>query len=135
MADLGQIIRDTRREAAALDTAALRHEIEINLAVQDAVAAANILVPAFARSRPTLDTLRAVQKRREWPTRMTQSMQIAIQNNVMTRVLKLERDPKPPFLVKLLDRCAFLRRIPARLVGIGFRPEHVQTQPTAIAPF
>jgi 2-polyprenyl-6-methoxyphenol hydroxylase-like FAD-dependent oxidoreductase len=101
--------------------------VGINLAVQDAVAAANILVPSFRNGSPTLETLREVQKRRELPTRLTQGMQIAIQNNVMTRVLKLERDPKPPFLIKLLDRCAFLRRIPARLVGIGFRPEHVRT--------
>src|SRR5258706_2298237 len=101
--------------------------VGINLAVQDAVAAANILVPQFGRGAVTLDVLRLVQKRRLLPTRLTQSMQMLIQNNVMTRVLKLERDPKPPFFAKLLNRYAFLRRIPARLAGVGFRPEHVRT--------
>jgi 2-polyprenyl-6-methoxyphenol hydroxylase-like FAD-dependent oxidoreductase len=109
--------------------------IGINLAVQDAVAAANILVPAFRSGRPTLETLRRIQKRRELPTRLTQAMQRAVQNNVMTRVLKLERDPRPPFLVKLLDRYALLRRIPARLIGMGFRPEHVKTPVVTKAAF
>ena len=68
-----------------------------------------------------------MQKRRELPTLLTQKLQMIVQDRVMTRVLALKRDPKPPFLVKLLNRFAFLRRIPARVVGIGFRPEHVHT--------
>jgi len=107
--------------------------VGINLAVQDAVAAANILAPAFARDIPTLDELKRVQKRREFPTRMTQALQMAIQNRVMTRVLQSTSSPKPPFAVKLLNAWPFLRRIPARLVGIGFRPEHVHT-PAAAKP-
>jgi 2-polyprenyl-6-methoxyphenol hydroxylase-like FAD-dependent oxidoreductase len=107
--------------------------VGINLAVQDAVAAANILVPSFKSGEVTLETLRRVQKRREFPTRLTQSLQMLIQNNVMTRVLKLEREPKPPSFIKLLNASALLRRIPARLVGIGFRPEHVHTTP-AVPP-
>jgi 2-polyprenyl-6-methoxyphenol hydroxylase-like FAD-dependent oxidoreductase len=101
--------------------------VGINLALQDAVAAANILAPAFARGGPEMNDLEQIQRRRELPTRLTQSMQLAIQNQVMTRVLALKREPRPPFAVKLLDRCPFLRRIPARLIGVGFRPEHVRS--------
>jgi len=107
--------------------------IGINLAIQDAVAAANILAPAFARGGPTDDDLKRIQKRREFPTRATQSLQMAIQNNVMTRVLGSTVDPKPPFAVRLLNACPYLRRFPARLMGIGFRPEHVHTPQIAIA--
>jgi hypothetical protein len=60
------------------------------------------------------------------PTKLTQAAQRLIQDRIMTRVLNLKRDPNPPFLVKLLDRCPLLRRIPARLVGLGVRPEHVR---------
>jgi 2-polyprenyl-6-methoxyphenol hydroxylase-like FAD-dependent oxidoreductase len=101
--------------------------VGINLAIQDAVATANILAASLRRGVPTLDDLRKVQRRREWPTRVTQRLQMMIQNRVMTRVLQLRREPKPPFAVKLLDHVALLRRIPARLIGIGVRPEHVQT--------
>ena len=108
--------------------------IGINLAIQDAVAAANILAPAFARGGPNDDDLRRVQKRREFPTRATQSFQMAIQNNVMTRVLGSKVDPKPPFAVKLLNAIPYLRRFPARLMGIGVRPEHVHTPEAARVP-
>jgi len=102
--------------------------IGINLAIQDAVATANILAPVLARgARPSLDDLKRVQQRREFPTRMTQRMQMVMQDRVMTRVLAAKSDPKPPFAVKLLNRFAFLRRIPARIIGIGFRPEHVRS--------
>jgi len=107
--------------------------IGINLAIQDAVAAANILAPVFARGAPGIDDLQRVQKRREFPTRMTQSMQMAIQNNVMTRVLGAKVDPKPPFAVKLLNAFPYLRRFPARIMGLGFRPEHVHTPEIAAA--
>ena len=99
--------------------------VGINLAIQDAVATANIIGPILRERAPTLSELQRVQARREFPTRIIQNIQIAIQNRVMTRVLNLKTDPKPPFAVKLLNRCPYLRRIPARLVGIGFRPEHV----------
>jgi 2-polyprenyl-6-methoxyphenol hydroxylase-like FAD-dependent oxidoreductase len=101
--------------------------VGINLAVQDAVAAANILAYALRNGTPPLEMLRKVQKRRVLPTRLTQKVQVLVQDRVMRRVLSLTREPKPPLLVKLLNRYAFLRRIPARLFGIGFRPEHVHT--------
>jgi 2-polyprenyl-6-methoxyphenol hydroxylase-like FAD-dependent oxidoreductase len=112
--------------------------IGINLAIQDAVATANILAPVFARGAPSLDDLKRVQRRREFPTKMTQGLQMAMQDRVMTRVLAAKTDPKPPLPVKLLNRFLFLRRIPARVIGIGFRPEHVRSpavaEPIAVQP-
>jgi 2-polyprenyl-6-methoxyphenol hydroxylase-like FAD-dependent oxidoreductase len=100
--------------------------VGINLAVQDAVAAANILVPRLRQGTATLADLRAVQRRREWPTRMTQRLQIAIQNRVINRVLRGTTAPKPPWAVRMLGRYPVLRRLPARIIGMGFRPEHIR---------
>jgi 2-polyprenyl-6-methoxyphenol hydroxylase-like FAD-dependent oxidoreductase len=99
--------------------------VGINLAVQDAVAAANILWEPLKIGMPSIQQLQRVQKRRALPTYLTQKMQMLVQDRVMKRVLNLKHEPRPPLAVRLLDRFAFLRRIPARLVGIGFRPEHV----------
>jgi 2-polyprenyl-6-methoxyphenol hydroxylase-like FAD-dependent oxidoreductase len=103
--------------------------VGINLAVQDAVAAANLLYRPLLNGAVSLDDLAAVQKRRLFPTRMTQNAQVAIQKNVMAPVLGLNRSASIslPFPVRLLQRYPVLRRIPARLVGIGVRPEHVRT--------
>ena len=100
--------------------------VGINLAIQDAVAAANILVPRLRQGGATLDDLRAVQRRREWPTRMTQRMQIAIQNRVISNVLRSTGTLKPPWPVRMLGRYPVLRRLPARIIGMGFRPEHIR---------
>lgn len=99
--------------------------VGINLAVQDAVAAANILVPRLCTGGATVDDLRAVQRRREWPTRATQAMQLAVQNRVISNVLRSTQTPRPPWPARMLGRFRWLRRIPARLLGLGFRPEHV----------
>jgi 2-polyprenyl-6-methoxyphenol hydroxylase-like FAD-dependent oxidoreductase len=100
--------------------------VGINLAVQDAVAAANILIPAFRRgSSIGTDTLKKVQERRELPTRVVQQAQLAIQNNIITRVLDRTGRMKPPLAARALGAFPLLRRIPARLVGLGFRREHV----------
>jgi 2-polyprenyl-6-methoxyphenol hydroxylase-like FAD-dependent oxidoreductase len=101
--------------------------VGINLAIQDAVAAANILAQPLRTGKPTMEELRKVQSRREWPARVTQRLQLVAQNQIMSRILQLTREPKPPLALKLLDRFALLRRIPARLIGIGVRPEHVRT--------
>jgi 2-polyprenyl-6-methoxyphenol hydroxylase-like FAD-dependent oxidoreductase len=102
--------------------------VGINLAVQDAVATANILWKALKRGRPTLDELNRVQARRELPARLTQSAQVLIQNRIVAPTLAREGELKPPFALKLLDWFPVLRRIPARLVGIGVRPEHVSEE-------
>jgi len=104
--------------------------VGINLAIQDAVAASNLLTEPLQKGTLNEGDLAKVQKRREWPTKMTQGMQVFIQNHVVKRVLK---DPSPieiPLFFKLLKRFPILRRIPARLIGIGFRAEHVQTTAT-----
>ena len=107
--------------------------VGINLAIQDAVAAANVLASILLQRTPSESELQRVQRRREFPTRATQRMQVAIQNNVVRRVLG---NPKPltiPWPLKLLGRWPMLRRIPARVLGVGFRPEHVRTPDTHAA--
>jgi 2-polyprenyl-6-methoxyphenol hydroxylase-like FAD-dependent oxidoreductase len=100
--------------------------VGINLAIQDAVATANILVPKLREGGATVDDLRAVQRRREPPTRKTQRLQVAIQNRVIGNVLSRTTKPKPPFAVRLLGWVPLLRRLPARIIGMGFRPEHIR---------
>jgi 2-polyprenyl-6-methoxyphenol hydroxylase-like FAD-dependent oxidoreductase len=100
--------------------------VGINLAIQDAVAAANILGPKLLRGVPSDDDLQAVQRRRMFPTRATQGMQVFVQNNVINRVLTTNKPLSFPWPLKLLQRFPILRRVPARVVGVGFRPEHVK---------
>jgi 2-polyprenyl-6-methoxyphenol hydroxylase and related FAD-dependent oxidoreductases len=104
--------------------------VGINLAIQDAVAAANELSQALRTQQLAIDHLRRVQRRRELPTRVTQRFQVVIQNRIISRVLKRGGELKPPFALRMLSRFPILRRIPARLIGIGIRPEHI-----AIAAF
>ena len=101
--------------------------VGINLAIQDAVAAANLLYRPLAAGAPAPEDLRAVQRRREWPTRVTQRLQIAIQNRMVGPLLLGTERPRAPWPVKLFRWFPWLRRIPARLVGIGVRPEHIET--------
>jgi 2-polyprenyl-6-methoxyphenol hydroxylase-like FAD-dependent oxidoreductase len=99
--------------------------VGINLAIQDAVAAANLLARPLLRGAPSADELAAVQRRRSFPTRMTQRMQLVLQRNVIGRVLASGATPGIAWPIRLLQRFPVLRRIPARLIGMGFRPEHV----------
>ena len=101
--------------------------VGINLAVQDAVAAANILARPLTSGRLSIDDLRAVQRRREFPTRATQRMQVAIHNRVFVPTLRGRGFTRLPLVARLFRDYPFLRRIPARAVGLGFRPEHVRT--------
>jgi 2-polyprenyl-6-methoxyphenol hydroxylase-like FAD-dependent oxidoreductase len=101
--------------------------VGINLAIQDAVATANLLAALLRTGRTTIQDLQLVQQRREWPTQMTQRVQLAIQNRVISRALTDGDGFSPPFPIRLLAWLPFLRRIPARMIGLGFRPEHVQT--------
>jgi 2-polyprenyl-6-methoxyphenol hydroxylase-like FAD-dependent oxidoreductase len=101
--------------------------VGINLAIQDAVATANLLVEPLRAGRITAEHLRRMQRRRELPTRLTQRFQVLIQNRVITRVLATSGELRPPRVLRLLTTFPFLRRIPARLIGLGVRPEHVRT--------
>jgi 2-polyprenyl-6-methoxyphenol hydroxylase-like FAD-dependent oxidoreductase len=99
--------------------------VGINLAIQDAVAAANVLFEPLRDGQLAIEHLRRIQKRREWPTRVTQGLQVAVQRRIIARVLVETGPLKPPLAVRLLAKIPFLRRIPARIVGLGIRPEHV----------
>ena len=101
--------------------------VGINLAVQDAVAAANILAAPLASGRAPTPFLDRVQQRREFPTRVTQRLQILAQDRVISRILAANEQVKVPSLLKLMQRLPFLQRIPARLLGLGARPEHIKT--------
>ena len=101
--------------------------VGINLAIQDAVAAANVLAAPLRKRMVTTADLRRVQRRREWPTRLTQRLQIVIQERVIRRVLGSQRQLSLALPLRLLRWLPVLRRIPARLIGIGFWPEHVRT--------
>jgi 2-polyprenyl-6-methoxyphenol hydroxylase-like FAD-dependent oxidoreductase len=99
--------------------------VGINLAIQDAIAAANLLVGPLRRGAPSEDDLRKVQRRRSFPTWATQAFQIAVQNRFVDPVLKATGTLKVPWPTRLVQRLPFLQAVPARLIGIGFRPEHV----------
>jgi 2-polyprenyl-6-methoxyphenol hydroxylase-like FAD-dependent oxidoreductase len=102
--------------------------VGINLAIQDAVAAANILAAKLAEGNISRRDLEAVQRRRGFPTRATQKLQVIIQNGVIRRVLTSTKSIKAPWILKVTQRLPILRRIPARVIGMGFRPEHVRTR-------
>ena len=105
--------------------------VGINMAVQDAVAAANRLAGPLRARRVTDDDLEAIQQRRTLPVRFTQWLQLTIQRRIISRVLESHERPKPPLLLKFFGAFPALRRIPARLLGIGIRPEHVRTPEAA----
>jgi len=101
--------------------------IGINVAIQDAVAAGNIIGPALRKGPVPESLLAEVQKRRERPTRMTQSLQVVVQKLIIRNVLQMQKKPRAQFIVKLFNWFPALRRIPGRIIGMGFRPEHVRT--------
>lgn len=99
--------------------------VGINLAVQDAVAAANRLWQPLKEGDLQMSDLRAVQSRRTFPTVATQYLQLTIQNNVISKALKASGTLKPPGFVRLVSAFPFLARLTARILGLGVRPEHV----------
>jgi 2-polyprenyl-6-methoxyphenol hydroxylase-like FAD-dependent oxidoreductase len=101
--------------------------VGINLAVQDAVAAANILAAPLKQRNVSAQDLHAVQERRMLAVRLTQAIQLVAQKRVIGRLLKAQRKPKLPWLFRLFQWFPVLRRIPARLIGVGVRPEHIHT--------
>jgi 2-polyprenyl-6-methoxyphenol hydroxylase-like FAD-dependent oxidoreductase len=100
--------------------------VGINLAIQDAVATANILGPVLIEGTPRLADLQKVQKRREFPTRVIQAFQVAAQDTFLTGLMQRTTTPRPPFVVKLFNAVPWLRQFPARFIGMGVRPEHVR---------
>jgi 2-polyprenyl-6-methoxyphenol hydroxylase-like FAD-dependent oxidoreductase len=101
--------------------------VGINLAVQDAVAAANILWSPLRERAVRLQHLQAVQQRRMLATRVIQRIQVVVQRRIIRRVLASETRPSVPWLIRMSQRFPLLQRLPARLVGIGIRPEHIRS--------
>ncbi|HEX8898818.1 MAG TPA: FAD-dependent monooxygenase, partial [Chthoniobacterales bacterium] len=101
--------------------------VGINLAIQDAVATANLLTHPLSENYVSLSHLQRVQWRREFPTRVTQWGQVQVQERVLSTVLQTQKNFRPPWFLRLFKTFPVLRRIPARLIGLGVRPEHVKT--------
>src|SRR5438876_8141940 len=97
--------------------------VGINLAIQDAVATANLLAGKLRTGPVSVDDLSKVQARREWPTRLIQGMQVFIHRRVLTGQTS-DRKNSLPFVVRLLKWFPILRQLPARFIGLGPRPEH-----------
>ncbi len=108
--------------------------VGINLAIQDAVAAANLLVEPLRGDGPTTEDLRRVQRRRALPTRVIQGFQLQAQRGVIARVLAGTGPLAPALPLRLMARFPVLLRLPARVIGLGVRPEHVKTPAVPLAP-
>ncbi|MBB4359196.1 2-polyprenyl-6-methoxyphenol hydroxylase-like FAD-dependent oxidoreductase [Bradyrhizobium sp. CIR18] len=105
--------------------------VGVNLAVQDAVATANLLADKMQHGCPSEDELDAVRRRREFPVKMTQRMQVIVQNNIISGALQgSDRPLKVPLIVRLITALPWLQGIPARLLALGVRPEHVHSKTT-----
>jgi 2-polyprenyl-6-methoxyphenol hydroxylase-like FAD-dependent oxidoreductase len=106
--------------------------VGVNLAVQDAVATANLLAARLAKGCPTEHELDAVRRRREFPVRITHAMQVIVQNNLISVALKPgDRPLKAPLFARLINAVPWLQGITARFVGLGARPEHVHSPASA----
>jgi 2-polyprenyl-6-methoxyphenol hydroxylase-like FAD-dependent oxidoreductase len=106
--------------------------VGVNLAVQDAVATANLLAAKLVNGCPPEDELDAVRRRREFPVRMTQRMQVVAQDNIVSAALKGGNQPlKAPLVMRLITAVPWLQGITARFIGLGVRPEHVQSPASA----
>jgi len=98
--------------------------VGINIAIQDAVAAGNYLTGGdFSPAN-----LARIQRRRRWPARLTQRLQIAAQDRIIARVLNSRAALKTPLFFRVLSRFPWLRRLPGRLIGMGVRPEHIAAE-------
>jgi 2-polyprenyl-6-methoxyphenol hydroxylase-like FAD-dependent oxidoreductase len=107
--------------------------VGVNLAVQDAVATANLIAEKLINGCPSEDELDAVRRRRAFPVRMTQAMQVVVQNRLISVALKPGDDPiKPPLFVRLVNAVPWLQGLTGRLVAIGVRPEHVHSPAVSI---
>jgi 2-polyprenyl-6-methoxyphenol hydroxylase-like FAD-dependent oxidoreductase len=101
--------------------------VGVNLAVQDAVATANLLATKLVHGCPSEEELGAVRQRREFPMRMTQRMQVIVQNNIISVALKGDRRMTPPLLLRVVSAMPWLQGLFARFIAVGVRPEHVQS--------
>lgn len=100
--------------------------VGINFAIQDAVATANLLVPKLLKGTLAVADLKAIQNRREWPAKSMQRVQVFLHKHLLERIFDSPQMITPPLLLRITEKFPLLRRIPARMVGVGFRPEHVE---------
>jgi 2-polyprenyl-6-methoxyphenol hydroxylase-like FAD-dependent oxidoreductase len=102
--------------------------VGVNLAVQDAVATANLLADKIRGGCPSEDELDTVRRRREFPVKMTQRMQVVVQNNIISGALRTGDQPlNVPLIIRLITALPWLQGIPARFIALGVRPEHVHS--------
>ncbi|CAN5327398.1 hypothetical protein BH23GEM4_BH23GEM4_19250 [soil metagenome] len=101
--------------------------VGINTAIQDAVAAANLLWRPLTEGVPTPDDLTRVQARRQWPVNVIQGLQLFLQDRVIGPTLGARQSIRPPWPVRVLNKVPLLRRLPARLIGMGVRMERVRS--------
>ncbi len=100
----------------------------INVAIQDAVAAANVLVPAFRKGVPALADLKKIQRRRNFPVKLMQRLQLFLQKRLIGKILKGKGNTQVPLIFKAFQRFSFLKKWPAYIIGIGPRPEHLSDE-------
>jgi deazaflavin-dependent oxidoreductase (nitroreductase family) len=103
--------------------------VGINLAIQDAVAAANLLGPTFRAGGPSPDDLRRVQRRRELPARVTQLVQVRALGGLYPKGLEDDPSERPPLAFQLFRRLPPLRHLTGYFIGVGIRPEHIRPAP------
>lgn len=108
--------------------------VGVNLAIQDAVATANLLAEPLRRGPVSDRMLRRVQRRREFPVRVTQALQIAIQDRFLAKLLHESGTPRAPLPVRILAAIPPLRVVPAYVIGVGVRPEHVRSPAVRLSP-
>lgn len=102
--------------------------VGVNIAVQDAVATANLLAAKLQKGPVSENDLDAVRQRREFPMRVTQAIQVVMQNNIISRALAPGNQPlTPPLVMRIVSAFPWLQGLTARILGIGVRPEHVQS--------
>jgi 2-polyprenyl-6-methoxyphenol hydroxylase-like FAD-dependent oxidoreductase len=104
--------------------------VGVNLAIQDAVAAANELAEPLLDAALGDEHLQRIQRRRQWPAAFTQRLQLLVQNKVIAGVLQ-DDGVRPPLALRLIDRLPLLRRLSGRMIGMGVRPEHIRTRDVA----
>ena len=108
--------------------------VGVNIAIQDAVATANHLAGKLKRGGVSENDLAEVQRRREFPMRMTQAMQVTVQNNIVSAALKPGEGPfKPPLFARIVNAVPFLQGLTARFIAVGVRPEHVRSEEAGLS--
>jgi 2-polyprenyl-6-methoxyphenol hydroxylase-like FAD-dependent oxidoreductase len=100
--------------------------VGINVAIHDAIAAGNILVPVFKKGTPSLADLAHIEARRSKPARKMQNVQVFLHNRMLKPILTATGELKTPLILRVIQLFPYLRRFPSRIIGLGFNPEHIE---------